>query len=87
MKSIADYSAYIDAGDLNMNQLLSVEKIIKDRVQSISKHLLTTVKDYETLLLLDYMMEMCLTRSKIMNNINVDFSLIHDKKAEKDYQN
>ncbi|CAD8133096.1 unnamed protein product [Paramecium pentaurelia] len=82
----ADFSQFIEGGDLNLNQLISVEKIIKERVISISKQVLLSAKENDVFCLLDYMMEMCLTRSKIMNgNTNIDFSLIHEKKQTSDY--
>lgn len=43
-------------------------------------------KENEVLILLDYLMEMCLNRSKIMNgNNNVDFSFIQERKIQPDY--
>lgn len=37
LKLSADFSKFIESGDLTLNQLISVEKIIKERVISISK--------------------------------------------------
>ncbi|CAD8193869.1 unnamed protein product [Paramecium octaurelia] len=83
----ADFSQFIEGGDLNLNQLFSVEKIIKEKVINISKQVLQNAKEIDVFSLLDYMMEMCLTRSKIINgNTNIDFSLIHEKKQTSDYQ-
>ncbi|CAD8079810.1 unnamed protein product [Paramecium primaurelia] len=83
----ADFCQFIEGGDLALNQLISVEKIIKERVINISKQVLQSVKENDVFCLLDYMMEMCLTRSKIMNgNTNIDFSLIYEKKQTSDYQ-
>ncbi|CAK69262.1 unnamed protein product (macronuclear) [Paramecium tetraurelia] len=82
-----EFSQFIEGGDLALNQLISVEKIIKERVISISKQVLQSAKENDIFCLLDYMMEMCLTRSKIMNgNTNIDFSLIYEKKQTSDYQ-
>lgn len=48
--------------------------------------MLQVCKENEVLILLDYLMEMCLNRSKIMNgNNNVDFSFIQERKIQQDY--
>lgn len=48
--------------------------------------MLQICKENEVLILLDYLMEMCLNRSKIMNgNNNVDFSFIQERKIQPDY--
>ncbi|CAD8119707.1 unnamed protein product [Paramecium sonneborni] len=86
IKQLADFQTFIDVSELNQNQLLSIEKIIKERVQSVAKQMLSTSKETEVLILLDYMMEMCLNRSKILNgNPNVDFSFIQERKIQQDY--
>ncbi|CAK57178.1 unnamed protein product (macronuclear) [Paramecium tetraurelia] len=86
LRQLADFQTFIDIPELNQNQLISVEKIIKERVQSVSKLILQACKDNEVLILLDYLMEMCLNRSKIMNgNNNVDFSFIQERKIQPDY--
>ncbi|CAD8206237.1 unnamed protein product [Paramecium octaurelia] len=86
LRQLADFQTFIDTPELNQNQLISVEKIIKERVQSVSKQMLLVCKENDVLNLLDYLMEMCLNRSKIMNgNNNVDFSFIQEIKIQPDY--
>ncbi|CAD8206158.1 unnamed protein product [Paramecium pentaurelia] len=86
LRQLADFQTFIDVVELNQNQLISVEKIIKERVQSVSKQMIQNCKENEVLILLDYLMEMCLNRSKIMNgNNNVDFSFIQERKIQPDY--
>ncbi|CAD8108544.1 unnamed protein product [Paramecium primaurelia] len=86
LRQLADFQNFIDVVELNQNQLITVEKIIKERVQSVSKQMIQNCKENEVLILLDYLMEMCLNRSKIMNgNNNVDFSFIQERKIQPDY--
>ncbi|CAD8127227.1 unnamed protein product [Paramecium sonneborni] len=86
LRLLSEFQQFIEGVDLNENQMNQLEKIIKERVISITKQVLLITKENDVLSLLDYMMEMCLTRGKIINgNANIDFSLIHEKKQTTDY--